>query len=711
MRMRMALVGAFGVLCASGVRAQEAARYDRVFDSATAVWHMQDLKDAVGKNPLKVVGAVTMGERLTGKERVQSLAAGSDGVVAELQGGYLDAGQGTDGMLNPTGDSFTLGVRLRCPSGVWGKPVFSKHGGHDRLVYNLFSFPSDIGFELGTRDTPGMTQVTASLAKIGPTAWHTVLCRYDGTTLRMYVDGVLMDEAHPKGPLRTGNTVPALIGGEMNGGAVNSGWKGEIDYVALWNRALTDAEITRLSGGSAQVARNTKQYQETHLLPTPPDLYQEKYRPQFHFTARQWTVRQLNPGMREEGWLNDPNGLIYLHGEYHLFAQRWNKCWIHAVSTDLVHWTELQPAFWDDHRFGTGVQSGGAVYDVDNTSGLAHDKDHPPLVAFWSGNDNNSQCISYSLDRGRTWTKYAQNPVMLHPERDPKVFWYAPDNHWIMVLYGQDSYHFFSSPDLLHWTSLQSSVPNSFECPDLFQIPVDGDPKNLKWVLIRGNGKYSVGDFDGKRFVEETEQFPCDQGPNFYATQSWGDITGAPGRRVQIAWMHGGKYPDMPFNQQMTFPCDLTLHTTPAGLRIYRTPAPEISKLHGKPQTWKETTLTPGTPLVLAESGDLFHIKTQVAIPAGASVTFHFHGATVTLTDHSVANGGDPVSVPDGVKTVEILVDRTSVETFVNGGQISLSACFLQGDNRITVESAGTAVTFPALEVFPLHSIWKKPSH
>ena len=176
-----------------------------------------------------------------------------------------------------------------------------------------------------------MTQVTVPLAQVGPKEWHTLVCRYDGKTLRLFVDGVLMGEAAPIGPLRTGNTESALIGGETSGGAVNSGWKGQIDYVALWNRALSEAEIDRLSGGAARIAMHKKQYTETHLLPTPTDLYQEKYRPQFHFTARQWTVHALNPGMREEGWLNDPNGLIFLHGEYQLFAQRWNKCWIHAV--------------------------------------------------------------------------------------------------------------------------------------------------------------------------------------------------------------------------------------------------------------------------------------------------------------------------------------------------------------------------------------------
>ncbi len=460
---------------------------------------------------------------------------------------------------------------------------------------------------------------------------------------------------------------------------------------------------------SVATAQNT----ETRLLPTPTDLYQERYRPQFHFTARQWTVRTLNPGPREEGWLNDPNGLIYLKGEYHLFAQRWNRCWIHAVSTDLVHWKELQPAFWEDQRFGGGVQSGGAVYDRDNTSGLSHDKKHPPLVAFWAGNDNRSQCLSYSLDQGRTWTKYAQNPVLVHPERDPKVFWHAPSKRWILVLSGEGRYYFFTSTNLLSWTKLPVSLPDCYECPDLFPLPVDGDRHHMKWVLIRGNGNYSVGDFDGAAFTPETEQMPCDVGPNFYATQSWGDIEGASGRRVQIAWMRGAQYPDMPFNQQMTFPCDLTLHRTADGLRVYRRPAAEIRTLHGKPHMWKSMALNAGTVLPLGVPGDLFHIVAQVELPAGAALTFHLHGATVTLTDRSVACHSQPASVSGGVRTVEILVDRTSVETFVNEGEVSVSACFLPTDARLTVECASGSAKFRSLQVFPLRSIWEgnPPSH
>jgi sucrose-6-phosphate hydrolase SacC (GH32 family) len=122
------------------------------------------------------------------------------------------------------------------------------------------------------------------------------------------------------------------------------------------------------------------------------------------------------------------------------------------TSRDLIHWTELQPAIWEDERFGTGVQSGGAVLDQANSSGLAPVGSPPPLVAFWAGNDNRSQCISYSLNRGRNWTKYARNPVLVDPERDPKVFWHQPTHRWIMVLYGSGSYFLFTSRNLLDWT-------------------------------------------------------------------------------------------------------------------------------------------------------------------------------------------------------------------------------------------------------------------
>jgi fructan beta-fructosidase len=691
--------------------AEVAPPCDEVFKTAVAAWHMGSSEEASGKNELKIVGAVTLGVRLDGQDLKDSLASGNDGLVARLEGGYLDAGQAVGGKLNVTGSNLTVSVRLRSPSGAWGKPLLSKHGGHDRLVYNLFSFDSAIGFELGTRDTPGMTQLTVPLAQIGPQDWHDVICRYDGSRLQMFVDGLLMGEASPAGPLREGNTEPCLIGAESIAGRINSAWRGLIDHAAIWDRALSDAEIERLSGGAVRVAaRKVAFTKQPPLLPPAADLYREKHRPQFHFTARQWTLRKLNPGQREEGWLNDPNGLIHFDGEYHLFAQRWARCWIHAVSTDLVHWTELQPAFWDDYRFGTGVQSGGSVLDRNNSSGLSPDPKTPPLVAFWSGFDNRNTCLSYSLDKGRTWTKYRNNPVLVHPERDPKVFWHEPTKHWVMVLYGSSSYHLFTSTNLLRWTKQPESIPESFECPDLFQLPVNGELRQLKWVLVRGNGKYSVGDFDGSRFIPETGQLPCDLGPNFYATQSWGDIAGQEGRRVQIAWMSGGKYPDMPFNQQMTFPCDLTLRKVGGALRVFRKPVPEIQLLHRRQHTWQGLSLAPGTTRPLEVTGDVFHILADVEVPRGSVLTFRIRGTPVTVTDHSVACNSKPAPVAAGVRTVEILVDRTSIETFANDGEVSLSACFLPADDRLAVECGQGPVTVRALRVFELESIWNSAS-
>jgi len=270
-----------------------------------------------------------------------------------------------------------------------------------------------------------------------------------------------------------------------------TGWRSDRLAPASW-------EVSEFHGRKAQVQLvdassgdwghiNVARVVQTDLPERMPvatgPLYREALRPQFHFTARQWAMARLNPGMQQEGWANDLNGLIYYDGEYHLFAQRWAKCWIHAVSRDLVHWTELQPAFWEEWQ-GSGDQSGTCVVDYKNTSGLSPDAANPPMVAFWSRFDNLTQCLSYSLDHGRTWKHYEKNPVMLHAERDPKVFWYAPGNHWVMMMYGGEQYQILTSTNLLNWQDEHHPVKNSFECPDFFELPVYGDRSRMKWVLI-----------------------------------------------------------------------------------------------------------------------------------------------------------------------------------------------------------------------------------
>lgn len=437
-------------------------------------------------------------------------------------------------------------------------------------------------------------------------------------------------------------------------------------------------------------------------------LYRETFRPQFHFTARQWTIDRLNPGMREEGWLNDLNGLIYYDHEYHLFAQRWAKCWIHAVSRDLVHWTELEPAFWEE-TLDSGVQSGTCVVDYENTSGLANDKATPPLVAFWSRFDNRSQCLSYSLDRGRTWKLHPKDPLFAHPERDPKVFWYSPGKHWVMMMYGGRQYHVLTSPNLLDWKDEHTPIPNSFECPDFFELPVDGDKGAKKWVLIQGSGQYSIGEFDGRKFTEETERRACDIGPNFYATQTWANTETGDGRRIQCAWMRGGVYPNMPFNQQVSFPCELTLHKSAAGLRLHRQPIREIETLHKTPDTWRDRTLNAGASLPLEPSGDLYHIVADASVPDGARLTLNLCGASVVLSSKSIESGAARAPLSSPLKSVEILLDRTSIETFVNQGEVSSTRCFLPERSGLSLKADGGPVTIHSITVYPLESALPKP--
>lgn len=436
-------------------------------------------------------------------------------------------------------------------------------------------------------------------------------------------------------------------------------------------------------------------------------LYHEDLRPQFHFTARYWDDKRLHPQEHQEGWINDLNGLIYYEGEYHLFAQRWATCWLHAVSTDLVHWTELEPAFWEESE-GSGVQSGTCIIDYQNTSGLSDDPATPPMVAFWSRFDNKSQCLCYSLDKGRTWHRYAKNPFMVKRERDPKVFWYAPGGHWVMVMYGDGAYHFLTSPNLLDWTDTGNPISNSFECPDMFELPVDGDPQQMKWVLIQGDGQYTVGSFDGKAFTEESPRLSCDVGPNFYATQSWENMQTSDGRRVQAAWMRHSRFPQMPFTQQISFPCVLTLHQTAEGIRLFREPITEVENLHAGSITQGPLTVTPEAPVELVGDGDLFRVRAQVSIPEGSSLVITVCGEDVTLSPHAVRSRVSETSLQEAVEYIEILVDRGSVEFYVNHGAASATGFILPEGKGVSIRAVGGPVDVASIEVNPLKSIWPK---
>lgn len=231
----------------------------------------------------------------------------------------------------------------------------------------------------------------------------------------------------------------------------------------------------------------------------------ELYRPKYHYSPRQ-------------NWMSDPNGLVYYNGKYHLFyqynpsgTQPANMSWGHAVSPDLVHWEEKAVAI--PVQNGVVAYSGSVVVDWNNTSGFGINN-KPPLVAIYTGSSNvQDQRLAYSNDEGETWINYAQNPVIASNNnhfRDPKVFWHELTQKWVMVVATGDykAIHFYSSTNLKNWTLMQvlgniENVAGSWECPDLFRLPVNNDPNNIKWVLahsVTPNAQYFVGDFDGENF-------------------------------------------------------------------------------------------------------------------------------------------------------------------------------------------------------------------
>lgn len=302
----------------------------RILDGAVAAWHLADLSDGAGADSaLAAEGAVDVGVPLGEAERAESLRRGGDGRAARFSGGRLSAGQGAAGELNLASDALTVCLRLRDPSGRFDCPLFSKYGGHERLVYNFFSTRIDgdtvLGFELGTEG--GMTQVTAPLSMIGPSLWHDLIARYDGAKVQLFADGVWLDEGFPIGRLRQGNREPCLIGGQSRDGAVESGFGGLVDHAALWDRALTDAEVEALSGGGAAVSAA-----RARILGAPRPL--QYFRPHNKFNVGD-TFPLYHDGVFRFYYLLDRGHHSAKNG---LGAHQWAQ----AVSADLVRW-EHQP--------------------------------------------------------------------------------------------------------------------------------------------------------------------------------------------------------------------------------------------------------------------------------------------------------------------------------------------------------------------------------
>ncbi len=445
-------------------------------------------------------------------------------------------------------------------------------------------------------------------------------------------------------------------------------------------------------------------------------LFHETYRPQFHYTMT-------------KGWINDPIGMVYYKGQYHLFndhnpaSRRFpggrtsgeQSHWSHAVSPDLVHWKHMPIAVLPD-KLGA-CWSGSGVVDWNNTAGLQTGEDKTLVLLYTSAGKTFTQSLVYSNDRGRTWTKYEKNPVLGHiaaSNRDPKVIWHKPTKKWIMALFlDKQDYTLLSSTNLKEWTRICDIPPMGCgECPDIFELPIDGDENNKTWVFWGGNGNYALGTFDGKTFTKTSGSHPSKYGANDYAAQTFSDVPADDGRRIQISWMSGGKYPEMPFNQQMSFPRVLTLRTTEEGVRLFMEPAKEIELLHEKEHAFSNVALRPNENLLEDISGDLFHIVAEFEPGTAEVFGFNIRGnkieyavekKTITALGRSA-----PLAAKDGTVKLELLVDRTSIELFGNAGRIQMATCFLpdQANRSIGVFAESGQAKIVSLKVYELKSAW-----
>ena len=443
------------------------------------------------------------------------------------------------------------------------------------------------------------------------------------------------------------------------------------------------------------------------------ELYRELHRPQFHFTAR-------------ENWINDPNGLVYQDGTWHLFFQHnteatvWGRMWWgHAVSTDLLHWQQVDHALYPDE---TGSMfSGSAVIDHANTAGFgagamlifytAAGMHVDPVVPF-------TQCLAVSTDNGATFTKYEGNPLVAWIEadnRDPKVSWHENSSQWVMALYLKgERYCLLTSTDALKWRKIQDlELEGDHECPDFFPIPDESGEE--RWVFSGACGNYVIGIFDGHHFEPQTAVKHLEQGTNGYAAQTWSDAPD--NRRIQISWMASGIYPEMPFNQQLSIPVELKLRGSGEEMRLTRWPVGEIESLRkrtiqiGEQEISKKNPLNPETKEKLLDVE--FNLtkngaKSVYVVVRGQPLVFNFAENELNFRpsgQSKLVESRPPPALPEGESmAVRLLIDTTSLEVFINNGEVSASYCYLP-DGHIHPLSLQAYSGTPVISDFVLHEL------
>lgn len=453
-------------------------------------------------------------------------------------------------------------------------------------------------------------------------------------------------------------------------------------------------------------------------------LYREPYRPLAHFTPM-------------HGFMNDPNGLFYHRGQYHYFAQLnpygfsiGNTHWLHAVSSDLVHWQELPYALLPDA--GGCMYSGSGVVDVDNTSGLGTAQE-PPVFLFYTSAGSKTRrsrgryfeiAAAVSTDGGCTYRKYPGNPIVSHiafMNRDPKVVWTG--ECWAMTVFLEnDSYLLLYSADLLHWERGETlHIRGAAECPDLFALPLDGDPGQMKWVLWGSTDSYVVGRFQGRRFVPENDAVlgpshmahsahrDAFRSPGGYAAQTF---NGAPdGRVIQMAWIwtrpQGG-----PFVSCASLPYELALRTTAEGPRVFWQPVKEIEHLYEASFAFRGRGLEEIERIPYQYLGEAMDIRLRFTVKPGKLAAISVRGVLIAYDPDTgrllLPTGAYDIGPVGEELDLRVITDRCSVEVFANGGRFGIAIAAILDPNNISVRpvylEAGVGVD---LELHRLENMWQ----
>jgi fructan beta-fructosidase len=427
--------------------------------------------------------------------------------------------------------------------------------------------------------------------------------------------------------------------------------------------------------------------------PYLPTNYDEPYRGQFHFS-------------QQSGWMNDLNGMWFNNGVYNIACQanphglEWATMhWGHATSTDMMHWEEQSVMLEPDVNTPGACFSGSTVVDVNNTSGFQTGT-NPPLISIYTATTKGT-CLAYSNDQGVTWVGYSGNPVNVAgpnaDTRDPHVFWYEPTGKWICVVM-ENGFTFYNSPDLKTWTKI-SNINWGWECPDIFELSVDGGSVK-KWVLMRADGQYYIGTFNGLAFTQDAGG-PYSMvknagiGAGFYASQTFFRNNFPDERVIQMAWMSGfGVGSTAPWTHNSTFPTEVKLKTFPEGVRAARMPISEISNLYGTTQNWSNQSLNSGENLFAGKLSKCFDIEAVIDISktTATTITFQFANRTVSydLTNKTIL--GESLKPINNLVKIRFLVDWGEMEIFGNDGQYSYAENFkfTPSDNLISMTANGS---------------------